>query len=159
MRKTLLFLLVCTLGLLSCQKEMSGTEETSTTTDSLLGNWNIEMVSVVKYTAATPSIDTLTEIRDNTAFCDFKADSSFLIYEGSGYAFSGSFYVDASRELKMQIEKETFDNFGTATNIFSPPVPLTMSIQTLTANRAILTYRMAQSNQTATVLFHYFLKK
>jgi len=156
MKHLCLLALVCATALLACQKEMSRTDAAARTIDSLNGRWQIEKVAVVKYDANAQPADTLTAYDEELdSYIEFKQDATFMVAEQLKYAYSGKVEGVQNREIKMLVEKETFDDFGQQTNVFNPPKAMVMRIQLLTDTRAILNYSMAQGNTR----FHYFLKR
>ena len=144
---TLLSALTIAFILLSCQKDTTVDNVQGTTTDSLLGLWDITDGYLVTHDVASGQRDTARNPMDIAAdaYLRLENDSTFMLYEQASSQVTGKFYIDASRVIHL------------LTSNSSPMGEL--YIRQLGLDDAIIYNRMAQSNGTTGYYYHWVLSR
>ena len=144
---TAVTVLLFSLIIFSCQKENRVDNVQGTTTDSLLGIWDITDGYLVTHDIGSGQRDTSRNPADLAvdAYLQMDDDSSFLLYEQASSQVSGKFFIDASRVIHL---------------LSSNNAPMgELYIRQLGLDDAILYNRMSQSTATTAYYYHWVLSR
>jgi len=144
-----ILVLLGSLSIHSCQRENGVDGMQSTTTDSLLGLWNITDGYLEVHDIAGAHRDSLRHPGDLAAdaYLKMDADSSFLLYEQASSQYHAKFYVDSNRVIRTL--------GGPGRNIPGTD----FFIRKLEPDNAIIYVRMLQSNADTVWHYHWVLSR